>query len=299
MGDIFEKRAVNIKPIDMKFLDVLFEMEGGYVLDFSNRTFSEFFIHEIGEDIDAPVYSVNGTSKAKRLRTFLQKAPKANAVKVLKALWEYREKSRRRDGNEERVQGAHEEFSAIIEGLGGKPIVQEKKKTVSEKSAHILDDKRAVELAENFLCLSHLSPQPRGYAFERFLKDLFDAFGLDAQSAFRLVGEQIDGSFQLGNETYLLEAKWQNTPVDASSLRAFHGKVEDKIAWTRGLFVSYVGFSEDGLAAFKGKRIVLMDGLDLHETLQRGLSIADVIALKVRRAAETGRVFIRVRDLIP
>jgi hypothetical protein len=27
---------------------------------------------------------------------------------------------------------------------------------------------------------------------------------------FRLVGEQTDGSFLLGEETYLLESKWQN-----------------------------------------------------------------------------------------
>jgi len=80
---------------------------------------------------------------------------------------------------------------------------------------------------------------------------------------------------------------------------SFHGKVEDKIAWARGLFVSYAGYSEQGLDAFGGKRIMLMDSLDLHDTLRRGLSFADVIALNARRAAETGRTFVRVRDLIP
>lgn len=71
------------------------------------------------------------------------------------------------------------------------------------------------------------------------------------------------------------------------------------MAWARGLFVSYAGYTEQGLAAFGGRRIVLMDGLDLHDTLRRGLSVADIISLKVRRAAETGQVFMRVRDLIP
>jgi restriction endonuclease Mrr len=68
----------------------------------------------------------------------------------------------------------------------------------------------------------------------------------------------------------------------AADLHAFHGKVEEKAAWTRGLFISQSGFTDDGLHAFgRGKRVVCMDGLDLYE----------------RRAAETGRPFIRVRDL--
>jgi hypothetical protein len=42
-----------------------------------------------------------------------------------------------------------------------------------------------------------------------------------------------------------------------------------------------------------------MDGLDLHEMLDRGLSFAAVMQRKVRRAAESGQPFIRVRDLFP
>jgi restriction endonuclease Mrr len=70
------------------------------------------------------------------------------------------------------------------------------------------------------------------------------------RGAFRLTGEQIDGSFNLGDETYLLEAKWQNAPVVADELDAFQGKVERKAQWSRGLFISYSGFSKDGLEAF-------------------------------------------------
>ena len=40
-----------------------------------------------------------------------------------------------------------------------------------------------------------------------------------------------------------------------------------------------------------------MDGLDLHEVLSGALDLAEVIALKVRRAAESGVAFVRVRDL--
>ena len=52
----------------MKFLDEVFQMESGYVLDFSDRTMASFFSDELNVDIYDPKYAVNGTSKAKRLR---------------------------------------------------------------------------------------------------------------------------------------------------------------------------------------------------------------------------------------
>lgn len=51
----------------MKFLDQVFQMEQGYVLDFSDRTIGIFFDEELNIDIFDPSYTVNGTSKAKRL----------------------------------------------------------------------------------------------------------------------------------------------------------------------------------------------------------------------------------------
>jgi hypothetical protein len=64
--------------------------------------------------------------------------------------------------------------------------------------------------------------------------------------------------------------------------------------------VSYSGFTEDGLAAFaQGKQtnIICMDGRDLFHVLAGKLDLRDVIARKVRAAAETNRAFVPVRDL--
>ena len=127
---------------------------------------------------------------------------------------------------------------------------------------------------------------------------MFDAYGLSARASFRLAGEQIDGSFVSRDDVYLLEAKWTNDQVDAATLRSFNAKVEDKASWSRGLLLSYSGFSPDGLTAFgRGKSVICMDGRDLHDTLARRLDFAAVLAMKVRRAAETGRPFVRVDDL--
>ena len=128
--------------------------------------------------------------------------------------------------------------------------------------------------------------------------DLFEAFDLAPRRAFRLVGEQIDGSFVLHHETFLLEAKWQNERVGSAELRGFSGKVSDKATWSRGLFISNSGFTEEGLESFgRGKPVILTDGLDLYETLHRRLSLVDVLGMKVRRAAETGRPFVSLREL--
>ncbi|WP_232440920.1 restriction endonuclease [Burkholderia ubonensis] len=146
--------------------------------------------------------------------------------------------------------------------------------------------------------MSALPPHPRGYAFEAWLKEAFDCFGLEAREPFRHRGEQIDGSFVLQGETYLVEAKWQSEQTGAADLHAFHGKVDQKAAWARGLFVSNSGFTADGLAAFgRGKRVICMDGLDLFDALDRQLPLNHVLERKVRRAAESGLPFERVRDL--
>lgn len=287
-----------LKAVDMRLIDDLFEMGGGYVLDFSNRTFSEFFMDELGVNIDNPKFEAEGNSKAKRLRYYLRNVRIEDAVKALLSLWVYRETMRRRSGKNEKLPEHKIEFYRLIKRLGGK--APEERKITPDKTESV---KISAEIANNLfnalLNLSTLAPQPRGYAFEKFLKQLFDANGMEGRASFRLIGEQIDGSFQLSSETYLLEAKWQNNPVDASDLRSFNGKVEDKASWSRGLFVSYSGFSEDGLVAYgKGKSVVCMDGFDLSEMLQNRLSLIEVLSKKVRRAAETGHPFVRIRDLL-
>ena len=286
-----------IRSIDMRLIDDLFEMGDGYVLNFSNKTFAEFFAEELGINIDDSRYDVEGTSKAKRLRFFLKSCDPQVRVQTLLALWEYREVDRRRNRTEETIQDAEEEFCSLIERLGGKRPTERKRASASQVTTEI-DPSLSSELKSKLMEVSQLEPQVRGYAFEKFLKDLFDANGLAARASFRLVGEQIDGSFELFAETYLLEAKWTSPQTGATDLRSFNGKVEEKAAWSRGLFVSHSGFTPDGLAAFgRGKRVVCMDGFDLHEMLDKNLSFADVMAKKVRRAAESGNPFVRVRDL--
>lgn len=287
----------HIRSIDMLFLNDLFQMGDGYVLNFSNPTFTEFFREELAIDIDDARYSAYGTSKAKRLRYFLRTGNCATTVRALEALWEYREAVRRRDRKSETLENPREQLSSLIARLQGKnPSTSQ----AASPAGASLGQVTLMALRSELVALTSLAPQPRGYAFEKFLKTFFDASQLEAREAFRLRGEQIDGSFLLASETYLLEAKWQNPPCGAEDLHAFHGKVEQKAAWARGLFVSNSGFTEDGLVAFgRAKRVICMDGLDLYDVLDRGIPLAQALNLKVRGAVETGLPFLRIRDLFP
>lgn len=164
-----------------------------------------------------------------------------------------------------------------------------------------LSPERLAELQQSFLNLEKMEPRKRGFAFERFLKELFAGSGLAPRGPFRLRGEQIDGSFEFEGNTYLVEAKWQSTPVGQAALLAFQGKVGGKATWSRGLFISVAGFSEDGLDAFAhGRRcnLVAMNGQDLYLILEGEMPLPDVLRLKTRRAAETGEIMVSVLRLL-
>ncbi|MEW5869078.1 MAG: hypothetical protein AB1894_07380 [Chloroflexota bacterium] len=157
-----------------------------------------------------------------------------------------------------------------------------------------------VDLKQQYKELRELEPQKRGYAFERFLNAWFTQEGLSPRGPFRLVGEQIDGSFVIGSDIYLLEAKWQDRQTPEADLLVFREKVEGKSTWSRGLFVSHAGFTKEGQIGFSRGRstnIIGMDGQDIYFIIEGVMSLTDAIYRKARRAAETGEFFISVYEL--
>jgi hypothetical protein len=80
---------IAIRSIDLRFVDDLvdFVRGPGFVLDFSDASFADFFASEVKVNIDDPEYAANGASKGKRLRYFLQNCDDATAVRTLAALW--------------------------------------------------------------------------------------------------------------------------------------------------------------------------------------------------------------------
>lgn len=280
-----------VRSLDIRLLDEAFEMQSGYVLDFSDRTMGDFFLEELNVDIDDPKWTHEGTSKAKRLRYFLKTVDNATAANTIRALWNYKSAfCSHNHASDNNIEGR-------VLDLIGKLNGTRKSNGTPPSPAH--NSMIVSQLRADLMAVSSLQPQARGYAFEKFLKSAFNLYGMSAKDRFRLRGEEIDGSFVLDHEVYLFEAKWKSELTGVDDLLVFDGKLGSRASWARGLFVSYNGFTEGGLEAFgRGKRTICMSGQDFGEALSRELPLDHVIREKVRRAVETGAPFTPVRDLM-
>lgn len=78
----------DLSSIERRKLERLLGMGSGYVLNFSDRSFSKFFEEHIGIDIDHARYRVRGTSKANRLRAFWAAEPNHVVARVISAMIE-------------------------------------------------------------------------------------------------------------------------------------------------------------------------------------------------------------------
>lgn len=80
-----------ISPSEMQVVERVLDMRGGYVLDLSDRTFDEFIAHEVGIDATAPRYSIDGGSKARRLRRIIPSLPASQQARLLRAFLKHRD----------------------------------------------------------------------------------------------------------------------------------------------------------------------------------------------------------------
>ena len=79
----------NLSNMEKRKLERLLQMGSGYVLDFSNRTFSEFVIDSTGKDLYDIRYDGFGSSKANRLRGLWTNEGNHAVAKLLSDLVDY------------------------------------------------------------------------------------------------------------------------------------------------------------------------------------------------------------------
>ncbi len=141
--------------------------------------------------------------------------------------------------------------------------------------------------------------QKRGFAFEKFLNSLFTLLDLEPKESFRIVGEQIDGAFTFDGNDFLLEAKWQEKPIELGELYKFGGKIEGRLKLTLGLVISINGFTADYNVSKSSsmKTMLLMDGADLMAVLENRIDLKDMLFRKRRHASDTGDIFLKYRDM--
>ena len=151
-------------------------------------------------------------------------------------------------------------------------------------------------LKDEFFGLGSIdSPQKAGLLFEKILNRMFALHGLAPREPFRVVGEQIDGSFDLDHETYLVEAKWERAPVPEAPMLVFRGKIEGKSAYTRGVFISLNGVTAEAqhaIIAGKQPTFFVVDGYDLTMVLSDEVGLSEFLRQRRRLLAEEGAVVV-------
>jgi hypothetical protein len=109
----------SLKVIEKRVLEDLLEMANGYVLDFSNNSFRQFFRETVNIDIYAPKYGSRKASKARRLRAFWETEPDALVGKVLAGLLEVWQYNAARNGQTD-DSPQYKQAAAIVARLTGK-----------------------------------------------------------------------------------------------------------------------------------------------------------------------------------
>lgn len=140
----------------------------------------------------------------------------------------------------------------------------------------------------------------RGRDFEKLIYNLLDNEGLQPSTGFRPEGEEIDGSFILGHSVFLIEAKWHQSAMPASSIYQFKGKVDGKLVGTIGVYISISGFSSEAVDALtfgKSINIILFDNEDFTTCINEENGFTKVLLKKLRVATEKGTVFFQVKSI--
>lgn len=175
---------------------------------------------------------------------------------------------------------------------------ENEQRETSERAKRSEDLRR---LQESFVQLSAEGDrQKRGLALEGLLNQLFTIYGLEPRAPFRVTGEQIDGSFLLDGQVYLVEAKWEKQPLSEAALLVFRGKIEGKSTFTRGVFVALNDITpgaRDAITRGKSPSFFVMNGYDLMMVLSEAISLTEFVKKRVRLLAEEGRVCCPYPDL--
>jgi hypothetical protein len=214
----------------------------------------------------------------------------------------------RLDDGRRKTRDAKEAVAALRHQMTKHLELFEEQRASEDRRKRALEDRmrstavrqRLAKLHNDYVALLQLPPQKRGYELEALRYGLFDLFDLDPRAAFRVTGEQIDGSFSFEGTDYLFEARWEDQLTPRAEIDAFDAKIGRKLENTLGLFLSINGFSGDGVTVYSGGRslMILMDGSDLMAVLEARIDLARMLLRKRRHAAQTGNIYLTATEYL-
>jgi hypothetical protein len=284
----------NVTNLEKRKFEQLLGMDTGYVLNFTNRSFAEFIRDSTGRDIYDSRYDYGSGSKANRLRAFWQREDNGVVGKLMSEMLDYAD-----------AKGAQQEVCRLIVArlLQDGPVPQAQSGSAhNEQSSQQQRRSQALgHLKEDFFQLADERDRSKaGLALEKLLNRLFEIFELQPRQPFRVVGEQIDGSFQMDGHIYLLESKWEKHPLPEADLLVFRGKIEGKSTFTRGVLIALNDVSKQAREAIirgKAPSFFVMNGHDLMMILSEAISLTDFLRKRVRLLAEEGCMCIPFSEL--
>ena len=121
-----------LTEIDKRYLEKILGMQSGYVLDYSDTTFQEFFAR-YGIEIHSQKYQTYGSSKARKMRAFWEKEPNAIVGQVLDEMLGVYEVNCLLNGNQPDAV-ILEQSRKVVARLTGKPLAT---KTMTAEEAFL------------------------------------------------------------------------------------------------------------------------------------------------------------------
>lgn len=141
---------MKLSGTDKKILETLFNMQGGYVLDFSDRRMTEFFNEEFGINIYDEKYDFDfpSKSKANRLRGIWLKENEMTVGQIILSLVDYLETSQLVDGKE--IPQNTKDLAQKARQIGAKLLFDEMTKNHAPIIKAITDKTAIIKNFNNF-----------------------------------------------------------------------------------------------------------------------------------------------------
>lgn len=212
----------SLTDVEKRYFDRLFGMQSGYVLDYSDATFGDFF-NRHGINIHGPNFQTYGTSKAKKLRAFWEQSPDAIVGKVLEELLEAFE------------------LECILNNCDADAAVLEKSHGIVARLLGKPGSSKPVRTVDNFLDSEFAFPNIHKLPIEAMVVPIIQS-RLDEARAAMSVGAYLSTVFLCGSvlEAVLLGAA-QKEPARfnqaSASPKAADGRVKRFDQWSLAQFI--------------------------------------------------------------
>lgn len=147
--------------------------------------------------------------------------------------------------------------------------------------------------------LEGFTPQSRGQRLNSFIAELLQCWGIEAEPNVRGNGE-IDVAFEMNNDRFILEAKWEDNPIDTGSVAKLQKRLRQRLGGTIGIFLSMSGFSSETLKDLKeGEQlmVLLLSREHLEAMLSGFIPPQEMIDRLISRASFYGEGLVSLQSL--